>query len=164
MNREKRQQFNQIIQPVVEGLGFEYVGCDYVTQGHSALLRVYVDSPTGISVDSCTLISRQLSGVLDVEDIIRGRYRLEVSSPGLERPLFTLNHFQQFIGKRARIKMSIPQEGQSNFTGNIVAVQDDNILLLTENGEVTLPFAAVAKASLVWEQPKSEFEKKRREK
>ena len=87
-----------IVEPVVTSLGYELVGVEFLMQGHSGLLRVYIDDEDGIQVNDCQRVSHQLSGVLDVEDVIKGKYQLEVSSPGLDRPLFTAEHFERFQG------------------------------------------------------------------
>ena len=80
---------------IVEALGYEFVGSEIVGQGKHAVLRIYIDSENGITIDDCSKVSYQVSAMLDVEDPIRGEYDLEVSSPGIDRPLFELSHFKK---------------------------------------------------------------------
>jgi ribosome maturation factor RimP len=135
-----------LLEPVVTGLGFELVGAEY--DGHQRVLRLYIDHPDGVGLEECSKVSYQVSGVLDVEDPIPGRYQLEVSSPGMERPLFTLAHFQRFQGDMARIQLSRPIEGRRRFKAQIVAIEGDEILLLEEGKEYRIPFDQIEKAKL----------------
>src|SRR6185312_2141027 len=112
----------ELLAPTTAALGYELLGCVYVPQGRQAILRVYIDSPEGITVDDCERVSRQLGAVLDVEDPIRGYYALEVSSPGMDRPLFTLAHFQRFIGAKVNIRLHMPVGERKHFKGVIAAV------------------------------------------
>ena len=99
-----------LIQPAVEGLGYEFVGAELVGQGKESILRVYIDTDAGVLVGDCTKVSHQISGVLDVEDPISGQYNLEVSSPGIERPLFTLEHFERFKGKVVKLELHLKSQ------------------------------------------------------
>ncbi len=103
---------------VVEPMGYELVGVEYFQRSaRSSLLRVYIDHERGITVDDCGAVSHQLSGVLDVEDPVPGNYDLEVSSPGLDRLLFTPGHLARFRGRRARVKLAVKLDGRRNFEG-----------------------------------------------
>jgi ribosome maturation factor RimP len=135
-----------ILEPVVEGLGFELVGAEF--DGHQRVLRLYIDHPDGVGLDECSKVSYQVSGVLDVEDPIPGRYQLEVSSPGMERPLFTLAHFERFKGDMARIQLSRPMDGRRRFKGQITAIEGDQILVLEDGKEYRIPFDQIEKAKL----------------
>jgi len=138
-----------LIEPSLDVLGYELVGVEYMAQGKHSLLRVYIDHPNGVDVNDCQQASQQISGVLDVEDPLPGQYTLEVSSPGLERPLFTAPHFERFSGERAEIKMRTPIEGQRKFIGQLAGVEDNKVLLDLENGEsVALSLADIDKAKL----------------
>ena len=97
------------------------------------MLRVYIDSAAGIGLDDCSRVSRQLSGVLDVEDPIAGAYALEVSSPGLNRPLFTAAHFERFLGSPVRVKMRLPLQGRKRFTGILQAFGDGHMTLADQD-------------------------------
>jgi ribosome maturation factor RimP len=115
--------------------------------GH--LLRLYIDSGQGVGLDDCEKVSHQVSGLLDVEDPIAGEYALEVSSPGLDRPLFEKAHYERFLGHVARVKLSAPLNGRSNFKGPIIGVEGEELLLEVDGEPVRLPIAHVASARLV---------------
>lgn len=121
--------------PSVEAMGYELVGVEYHPNSVNALLRVYIDKADGIDLDDCVAVNEQVSGILDVEDPIPGKYTLEISSPGLDRPLFNLKDFERFIGSQAKIRLSRPIERQRNFKGEIVAVNGDLISLKTQEGK-----------------------------
>jgi ribosome maturation factor RimP len=137
-----------IVEPVVTGLGFELVGVEHLAQGRHSLLRVYVDNEAGITVENCADVSRQLSAVLDVEDPLPGEYTLEVSSPGLARPLFELADFERFAGQAAKIQLAVPLNGQRKFKGTLSGVQNNNVLLMEGDREHSLPFEQIVKANL----------------
>jgi ribosome maturation factor RimP len=138
-----------LLEPVVSGLGYELVGVEHVAAGRQGVLRVYIDAPAGIAVDDCERVSRQVSALLDVEDPIPGAYALEVSSPGLDRPLFGARDFSRFAGQRARIRLRAPLSGQRNFKGVLRGVVGDNVLVLVDDREMSLPLDQVEKANLV---------------
>lgn len=145
-------QLQQSLSPVVTGLGYELVGIEWLSQGKHSLLRVYIDQESGIGIEDCEKVSRQLSALLDVEDLIPGHYSLEVSSPGLDRPLFTLEQFQRFAGEQAKVKCHAPIHGQKKFIGTIasVSIENEEVSLSLENGElVQIPFNLIAKANLL---------------
>ncbi len=145
----KQSGLSVLIEPIVIGMGYEMLGVEYIPQGKHSVLRVYIDKPEGISVDDCGDVSRQISAMLDVEDPIKGEYNLEVSSPGLDRPLFTLTHFAQFTGRSATVRLKMPINGQRKFVGLIESVAND-VLNLESNGEsVAIPFDLIDKANLV---------------
>lgn len=138
-----------IIADTARGLGYEMLGFEYLARSNNSLLRVYIDSEKGITLDDCGIVSEQLSAVLDVEDPINGRYTLEVSSPGLDRPLFEKAHYEQFIGREARIKTDIPYEGRKNFRGILKAVEGDTIQIEVDRQEYNLPLQNIQQARLV---------------
>jgi ribosome maturation factor RimP len=138
-----------LIEPIVEGLGYECVGIEYSPHPLHGMLRIYIDSENGILVDDCTKVSHQLSGMLDVEDPIPGEYQLEISSPGADRPFFKLSQFQNFIGSTVTINLFKPIDKRRKITGQIEAVDGDDIVL-QENGQTyKVPFQAMSKARLV---------------
>ena len=113
------------------------------------MLRVYIDHEDGITLDDCTSVSHQLSGVLDVEDPIRGHYDLEVSSPGLDRPLFTVEHYERFRGRKVRVKLAAKLDGRRNHEGLLAGVRDAE-LILDVDGEIrNLPLDMIESARLV---------------
>jgi ribosome maturation factor RimP len=138
-----------IIEPVVTSLGYELVGAEFLMQGQNGLLRIYIDAENGIQLNDCQRVSHQLSGVLDVEDAIKGKYQLEVSSPGLDRPLFTAEHFERFQGHKARLKLTVPLEGRRKFKGILRGIKNNQVLLEVDDDEVTLPLSAIDKANLI---------------
>ena len=139
-----------LLAPSVEGLGYELVGVEYVPAGARSVLRVYIDAQDGIDVDDCAAVSHQVSGLLDVEDPIPGQYALEVSSPGLDRPLFTAEHFRQFAGHAVKIVLHDGIEGRRRVTGTISDVGSDDVITVVVDGErFDVALDAVSKANLV---------------
>jgi ribosome maturation factor RimP len=144
----KLETLSEIIAPAVAVEGYEFVGLEYLGQGKHSLLRIYIDTPQGITITDCEKVSRQVSAVLDVAEPITGEYTLEVSSPGLDRPFFTLEQMNRFVGKAIKIRLHIAQNGQKNFSGKLVAIEAENIILEIDNQRVVFPFAEVDKANL----------------
>jgi len=140
-------RLTRLIEPIVAQLGYELVGIEF--DGRSRVLRVYIDRAEGIVVDDCSRVSYQLSGMLDVEDPIPGHYQLEVSSPGLDRPLFKLAHFERFIGSVATIRLRIAVDNRRRVKGRLVSVEGDDILVEEDSGTLRLPFGAIERARLV---------------
>lgn len=134
---------------VVTGLGYEFVGCELLKQGRSALLRIFIDSEQGITVDDCSRVSRQISAMLDVLDPIQGQYSLEISSPGINRPLFELAQYQKQIGNTIKVRLQAPLNERRNFVGILVRVEEATIHLLVDAAEVTLPFSDIDKANVI---------------
>ena len=139
------------INPIVIDMGYELLGIEYVASGKHSVLRLYIDCEEGIGVNDCETVSRQVSSIMDVEDPISGQYNLEVSSPGVERPLFVIAHYQRFLGHDIRLRTFRPIDGKRNFTGSIGSVGETNntIELFTELGPVTLDIGLIEKANLI---------------
>lgn len=143
-------QLQQMIEPLLADLGLELVGIEYASSAAGGLVRVYIDEPEhGVGIDDCERASREISALLDVNDPIAGRYTLEVSSPGLERPLFTPAHFARFIGEQAKVTVGLPLDGRRRFQGAIVAVEGDRITLDQDGKAVAIAHANIAKAHLL---------------
>lgn len=143
-------ELNQLLGPAIVDLGLELLGIEFSQSGGGSLLRIYIDHPDrGVGIEDCERASREISALLDVNDPVAGRYTLEVSSPGLERPLFTMAHFERFIGEQAKIGVNLPIDGRRRFQGPIVAVEGDRITLDQDGTPVTIAHANVAKARLV---------------
>jgi ribosome maturation factor RimP len=140
-----------LIDPVVMDLGYELVGIEYISSGKHSVLRIYIDSDSGVGVDDCEVVSRQVSAIFDVEDPISSQYNLEVSSPGIDRPLFNLGHYQRFLGHEVKLRLVRPINGQRKFRGTIGSVSELNntIELLTEIDAVILDIDMIEKANLV---------------
>jgi ribosome maturation factor RimP len=147
--RQDTSNLRTLIEPVVTGLGYELVGVEYQGGGKSGLLRIYIDREGGVTVDDCQRVSYQVSGLLDVEDPLPGSYTLEVSSPGLDRPLFLPEHFVRFAGHKVRIRLAIPLEGRRKFTGVLRGVQDEGVVLEEDGAELILPLDQIDQARLV---------------
>ena len=142
-------RLESLLAPVVEDLGFEYVGIEYSTNPKNRVLRLYIDQPeTGIVLEDCATVSREVSALLDVEDPVSGQYTLEVSSPGVERPLFTAEHFERFIGEPAVVQMQVPLDGRRKFKGEIIGVESGEVCLEVDGTQWRLPIAGMAKARL----------------
>ena len=123
------QKLNELLQPLVEELGYEFVGLEYNSNPKHAVLRIYIDHENGVGIEDCEVVSRETAALLDVKDPIRSHYNLEVSSPGLDRPLFTAEHFTQFIGHEVKLRLHSPMEGQRRFKALIKGVEGDVIHL-----------------------------------
>jgi len=144
------QQLHDIIEPAVTALGYELVGVEHLAQGRHSMLRIYIDSPAGITLDDCEKVSHQVSAVLDVEDPIHGHYTLEVSSPGLDRPLFTADHYRRFAGNEIQVRLRAPLQGRRKFTGLLHGIGDDDVVVLEVEGtEYRLALDEIEKAHLV---------------
>jgi ribosome maturation factor RimP len=137
-----------LIEPIVEGLGYECVGIDYNPHPKHGCLRIYIDSEKGILVEDCSKVSHQISGVLDVEDPIPGNYQLEISSPGEDRPFFKISQFEQFIGSKVTVNLFKAIEGRRKITGLIEKVEGDIITLHEADRVFEVPFNAMSKARL----------------
>jgi ribosome maturation factor RimP len=142
-------RLKELIKPAVEALGYELVGVEFRRGRKRALLRVYIDKPDGITLDDCARVSHQVSGVLDVEDPIVEGYDLEVSSPGLDRPLFEPEHFERFAGHRVRVRMSPPVEGRRKFTGMLLGIENGQVRVDEDGIERRVPLESVSAARLV---------------
>ena len=149
MGRQAPENLRRPIEAAVHGLGYELVGIEYHPQGRRSLLRVYIDTPEGVDVDDCERASRQISGALDVDDPIRGQYVLEVSSPGLDRPLFTAEHFRQFSGNRVKLRVSPPLDGRRNFSGMLLGLRDNAVVVVQDDQEVEIPLHQIEQARLI---------------
>ena len=137
----------KIVAPVVTGMGYEFWGCELLSAGHQKL-RVYIDSAKGVDVEDCATVSRQVSAVLDVEDPIAGDYVLEISSPGIDRPLFYIEQFSRYIGEKIKLRLNVPQAGRRNFAGQLTAVEGNSISMMVDGQSVTLECDNIGRAKL----------------
>ncbi len=142
------EKIQNLLEPTISSMGFEFWGCEYLAAGKHSTLRVYIDKPEGITVDDCGKVSHQVSAIMDVEDPISSAYMLEVSSPGVDRPLFKPEHFQMQKGRKIKVKSSIPVMGRKNFKGSLVAVNDDGIEIEVDNEIYEIAFVLIDKANL----------------
>ena len=137
------------IEPTVAGLGYELLGIERSRSAASQLLRLYIDHADGITVEDCERVSRQVSDVLDAEQLVRGEYTLEVSSPGLDRPLFTLEQHRRFIGAQVALRLRALVGGRRRVTGFLRAVRDESLQLEVEGETLEIPFREVDRSRLV---------------
>lgn len=145
----QEDRLTALLAPAVTGLGYELVGIEYLPAGKQSVLRIYIDSDDGILVEDCERVSRQVSAVLDVEDPIRGAYTLEVSSPGIDRPLFTPEHYARFIGQPVRVQLIRALDGRRKFKGEVEAVDEEGLTLVVDGERVRLGFDLIEKGRLV---------------
>jgi ribosome maturation factor RimP len=145
----KDAALHALIEPVVSAMGFELWGIDYLSQGKHSRLVVYIDHADGVSVDDCADVSRQVSAVFDVEDPINGEYRLEVSSPGMDRPLFTLEQFARYAGHKVALKLRVPFDGRRKFQGLLAGVESDEVLVRLDDEEYCFPIESIDQARVV---------------
>lgn len=152
----RREEIENLLSPVVAslGLGLELLGIEYVPQRGDALLRLYIDAEGRlVTLDDCEAVSREVSATLDVADPIPGHYTLEVSSPGIERPLFRPAHFRRFLGEVVRVHTLLPLEGRRNFKGAIREVDDEAVTIEQDGVLVRVAHDNVQKARLAVELP-----------
>jgi ribosome maturation factor RimP len=143
-------QLWEMFEPVVQGLGYALVEIEYQPNPKHGVLRLSIDREDGdIQLDDCTAVSHQISALLDVEEPLSGRFNLEVSSPGLDRPLRKIEDFQKFIGEIVKLKTSMALAGQRNFKGQLLAVENDELVLDCDHKQIRVPHAAIDKARLV---------------
>jgi len=145
----KEAALHAMVEPVVTAMGFELWGIDFLSHGKHSRLVIYIDHENGVSVGDCADISRQVSAIFDVEDPVRGEYRLEVSSPGMDRPLYTLDQFDRYRGHDVALKLRTPFEGRRKFQGLLAGVEGDEVLLQVEGEEYCFPIDSIDQAQVV---------------
>jgi ribosome maturation factor RimP len=136
MTSASRERLIQLLEPVVEALGYELIDLEARPGGQHGFVRLYIDREAGIGLDDCEQVSRQVSGVLDVEDPIAGNYELEVSSPGFDRKLVKPAHFDRFAGCRVRGRLKRPQSGRRNFSGTLLRRDGERVTVLVDGAEM----------------------------
>ncbi|RNF85203.1 ribosome maturation factor RimP [Montanilutibacter psychrotolerans] len=157
---DKAAQISALLAPTVASLGVELLGAEYLPSPGGALLRLYIDvpadaavgsdgEPRSVSIEDCEAVSREVSAQLDVEDPITSNYTLEVSSPGIDRPLFTLAHYQRFLGQEAKVTLRLPQDGRRRLLGRIAVIEGDMITFDADGFDMEVAFENIDKARLV---------------
>ena len=144
-----QDELKALLEPTVEGLGYELADLEVKLGGRSGIVRVFIDRPEGISLDDCEKVSLAVSALLDVEDPVPGHYDLEVSSPGLNRKLTKPDHFKRFAGEEVKVEMRFPIEGRKRFRGRLAASDEDNIRVVVDGVEHSLPISTIDTARLV---------------
>lgn len=143
------QNLQEMLQDAVEDLGCELWGIECQRTGCFMTVRLFIDKDGGVTVDDCADVSRQVSAILDVEDPIADKYNLEVSSPGLDRPLFTLLQFERYIGQDIAVHLRIPVMERRKWQGKLERIEKDMITLIVDNQEQILVFGNIQKANVV---------------
>jgi ribosome maturation factor RimP len=138
-----------LLQPLIEELGYEFVGLEFSSNPKNPALVIYIDRPDGIAIEDCEAVSREVAALLDVEDPIPGHYILEVSSPGVDRPLFTAAQFGQFAGETAAVTVFAPVDGRRKFKGKILSAGEGEVKIEQDGEEVVLEMSNIAKSRLV---------------
>ncbi len=151
--RERRLKVFKTLEETIEKAGYECVDVELTHEEGRSILRVIIDSTAGIGVEDCEKVSRSLIAVQEgIDSFFKGKHFIEVSSPGLERPLRKIEDFRRFQGSKARVQLKESLDGQRNFKGQILSVNDEKIVFLTENEvPIVFPFGSVRKANLVYE-------------
>ena len=143
------QELARILEPTIEGLGYELTDLEVKIGGRGGVVRIFIDHADGIGLEDCEKVSLAVSALLDVEDPLPGQYNLEVSSPGLDRKLTKVEHFQRFEGETLKVSMRFPIEGRKRFRGTLVSSDDENIVVEVDGESYSLPLATIDTARLV---------------
>ena len=149
MGTDGPDELGVIIERVINREGLELVHWERVGPPGNSILRIYIDRPGGVNHDDCERVSRQVGLLVDVEDLIPGRYTLEVSSPGVERGLYKPADYARFAGNRIKLRTLEPIQGQRGFRGTLKGLSEDRVVLETDNaGTIEIPYEKVAKANI----------------
>ena len=151
---DKATEIAALLAPTVQSIGLELLGVEYLPAPGGALLRLYIDVPADevervVGIEDCEAVSREVSAQLDVADPISGHYTLEVSSPGVDRPLFTAGQFERFAGETAKVTLKLPQDGRRRLQGAIVSVQGNQVTIDVDGTPFVVAIDNVEKARLV---------------
>ncbi len=152
--RKDQTHLWELFEPVVNGMGFDLIEIEHFPNPKHGVLRLFIDKPVGsdvegVVIEDCSAVSRQISALIDVEDPIRGQFNLEVSSPGLDRPLRRLQDYQRFTGSLVKLKTVMPLQGQRNFKGRLLEANEDVVVIETDAEEISLPMNTIEKARIV---------------
>lgn len=143
------EKLTDMLEPGVEALGYELVGVEFVRAGKHSILRVFIDHENGVTVDDCAEVSYQASAILDVEDPINTEYNLEISSPGLDRPLFKARHYEDAVGEIIQARLTVPMDNRRNFKGKLLSCEDGMISIDVDGQQFQLAVANIEKANIV---------------
>ena len=144
------EKVTQLIEPTVQALDLELWGVEHASQGKYSVLRIFIEREAGVTIDDCERVSRQASAIFDVEEPIAGEYTLEVSSPGIDRLLFTPQQFQRYRGEEVSVRMRTPVDGRRKFKGTLTNVVDDIIHIQVDGSDFELPHGDIEKANIVY--------------
>ena len=147
---KKEQELEALLTPTVRGLGCEIWGIEYRPRGRGrTTLRLFIDAATGVDIDACERVSQQVSALLDVEDPIVDSYRLEVSSPGLDRVLFRREQYEASVGEQVQVRLIFPFEGRRHFEGRLHGILGEDVLVYDDDIEYSLPFQQIQRTRIV---------------
>lgn len=144
----REEKLQALLEPTVAAMGFELWGLEYIGQGKHSVLRLYIESENGVQVEDCARVSEQVGALLDVEEPVSGEYMLEVSSPGIDRRLFTLEQCLAYVGEGVDVKLRRPFEGRRKFSGTLRGVEEQDLVVLVDDHEYLLPFGDIDRAQL----------------
>lgn len=145
------KQVSDLIEPIINEMKFELIDVEYMSDRGRWVLRIYVDKDGGVTLDDCAKVSGELGDLIDIKNIIEHEYVLEVSSPGLNRPLKKEADFIRVIGKKIKVRTRMPVDGRRNFAGRLKDYKEQQLFIETEGGLVTLAWPEIEKANLVYE-------------
>ena len=151
IQKQIRQQLEQLAEALVASEGMELVDLEYRRQGRRWMLRLFIDKDGGVTLDDCANISRELGDLLDVKDVIPQAYVLEVSSPGLNRRLRKKEDFSRFAGQKVRLRLVAPIDGRKKIVGELEGVEDESVIVATPEGRCSIALKDIAKANLIYE-------------
>ncbi len=150
------ENLEQLLGPTISALGYELLGIERSRSTDAPLLRLYIDSPDGIGVDDCERVSRQVGDLIEAEEAIRGSYTLEVSSPGMDRPLFNLEHYRKHLGSEVQMRLRTLVNGRRRLVGALTAVAGETVSVRVDGENFDVPFNLIERTRLVpdWSQKK----------
>jgi len=148
--KRSESAITELIEPTVLAMELQLWGIDLSQRGKYSILRIYIEREEGVTITDCEKVSRQVSAILDMEDPIAGEYTLEVSSPGLDRPLFTSEQFGRFIGSDVKVRLLHPVDGRRKLNGSIENVSGDEIMLSVDGEGFRLQHTDIEKANVVF--------------
>ena len=140
-----------LLEPILDEMGFELVDVEYLSNYGKWVLRLYIDKETGVTIDDCVEVSREIGDLIDIKGVVAHEYTLEVSSPGIDRPLRKEKDFIGAVGKKVKLRMITPVNGRRNFTGYLKGFENGTLYIEMDSDTVSLPWADVDKANLVYE-------------
>jgi len=143
------ENLKTMLEPAAKAAGMELWGIEFLPQGKHSVLRLYIDSEQGVTIENCEAVSHQASAILDVEDPISGEYHLEVSSPGMDRPLFTFEQCARYVGENIKVRLKVAQNGKRNFIGKLVEAAEGNCVFEIDGERLAVTMSQVDKANLV---------------
>ncbi|WP_025819334.1 ribosome maturation factor RimP [Shewanella marina] len=142
-------KLEQMLRVPVEALGYQMWGIEYIQAGKHSILRLYIDSDNGINIEDCAETSRQVSAVLDVEDPISTEFTLEVSSPGVDRPLFNAEQYAKYIGEDVKLQLTMPVAGSRNLKGAVSKVEGQMLSVVVDGNELVVALDNIRKGNVI---------------